>query len=212
MRQPAPLKGESESTQGLKLLLQPILAVTNHKYSGMETLLIQTIVGNTPTSEDAPSRPDHRTEQHITVDLPDSIRHNSDSNRYLINRNAPIGGQAVKLSDIEADNYDLKMVDDYIAIALCDLEEKDNEKNVSRKSFLEITQLLKTIITGLIEDRKAFRNKVATWAYVRKMQRRERSDAQVTGNRVGEDNVDEDESTHLEIGNFTTTSLTKPMY
>ncbi|RAL62141.1 hypothetical protein DID88_002625 [Monilinia fructigena] len=137
MRQPAPIKGER-----------------------MESLLAQAIVDNTPISEDAPSRPDHRTEQHITVDLPDSVRHSSDSSHYLINRNAPIGSQAVKMSDIEADNYDIKMVDGYLSSALSDME---------------------------------------PWAYVRELQMKERSEAQVPVTGIDEDNVDKSETAHEEI-------------
>ncbi|KAB8298682.1 hypothetical protein EYC80_000859 [Monilinia laxa] len=189
MRQPAPIKGER-----------------------METLLVQAIVDNTPIREDAPSRPDHRTEQHITVNLPDSIRHSSDSSRYLINRDAPIGGQAVKMSDIEADNYDIKMVDAYILSALDDLERKYDESTVSRKSILQITKLLKSTILGVIEDREASLNKVETWAYVRELQMNGRSEAQAPGNGADEDNVDKNETTHQEIGKLTATTLTMPIY
>ncbi|CAD6449083.1 462aa6ab-e349-4144-9afc-566cee688438 [Sclerotinia trifoliorum] len=69
MRQSAPIRGES-----------------------METLIVQNITVSRPLDLDAPLLPDRRESQHVTVDQPGAIRHISDINRYLINRNIPIGG------------------------------------------------------------------------------------------------------------------------
>ncbi|QSZ32245.1 hypothetical protein DSL72_001819 [Monilinia vaccinii-corymbosi] len=162
MRQPAPIRG-----------------------ARMETILIQAIAANTPTDEDAPPWHDHRTEQHITVEEPDGIRHSSDPNRYLINRHAAIGGHAVNMSDILADNHAIKTAEACIATAIDELEKRDNERRVSRKNYLRATNLLKTLLSGVIEDHQTSLDKLATWAYARGFRECEGSDAQVSADESG---------------------------
>ncbi|KAF7877326.1 hypothetical protein EAF04_001009 [Stromatinia cepivora] len=156
MRQPAPIRGES-----------------------METLIIQTIVANTPDDPDAPFPSDVRESQHITVDQPDAIRHISDPNRYLINRDNPIGGHAIQMSDIEAHSYDDDMTRTYIGAALVLLEHKDFEKPVSRKKFLQISQMLKELVLGMMEDRQVRLSNLTTLVYNQAVRVDESSGAQV---------------------------------
>ncbi|ESZ99559.1 hypothetical protein SBOR_0124 [Sclerotinia borealis F-4128] len=175
MKQPAPIRGER-----------------------METLIIQTLIANTPVDPDIPSRSDTRTEQHITVDLPDSNRHSSDPNRYLINRNNPIGGHGVKLSDIEADTYDDYVAQIQLGKALKTLESKDGEKPMSRKKLLRIVLMMKELVSGLIEDRETRSTNIATWVDLRKSLMDKLFDSRYTsdeasGNTSPDDGEDDDE-------------------
>ncbi|KAI9642519.1 hypothetical protein NHQ30_009324 [Ciborinia camelliae] len=175
MRQPAPITGES-----------------------MEKLIIQSIVTNTPINPDAPSRPDVRTEQHITIDAPDAIRHSSDPNRYLLNRYAPIGGRAIEISDIEADTYDDDLIQKYIRLALANLQLKDNETPVSRSKFLKIAYMLKELIEGMIKDRDARASSLTTLVYVEGLRKMEAS-AQVSGIKAPEMSNSDDEEEDEEL-------------
>ncbi|APA15725.1 predicted protein [Sclerotinia sclerotiorum 1980 UF-70] len=161
VRQPAPIRGES-----------------------METIIIQNLTANRPLDPHAPLPPDRRESQHITVDQPDSIRHISDPNRYLINRDNPIGGHAIEISDIEADSYYDDRTRSHIAAALVLLERRDSKKPVFRKRIVQISQMLRELVLRMMENRQVRLSNLATLMHSHAVRLDESSGAHVSANEV----------------------------